>query len=108
MAEKKGKAETKTKSHRQGWLDEKSNPQIQTYTERLGAFLEAMADGKIDKKELKDQEARLVKLMKKVEPELSDDLHEHVTELLCELSAYNIMHTVHELAEARPKTKFRG
>ena len=46
--------------------------------------------------------------MKKVEPKLDDDLHEEVTELLCELTAYNIMHTVSEIAEARPKTKFRG
>ena len=67
-----------------------------------------MADGKIDASELKDQEARVVALMKTVEPELSDELHEQVTHLLCELSAYNIMHTLHELMAARPKTKFRG
>src|SRR5262245_13457302 len=104
MAEKKGKATAK--STRQGWLDAKSIPQIQAYTERLGTFLEAMADGQVDAKELKEQEKRVVKMMKKVEPELSDELHDDVTKLLCELSAYNIMHTVHELAEARPKTKF--
>jgi hypothetical protein len=106
MSGKKDKAESK--SHRSGWLDETSTPQIQAYTEKLGTFLEAMADGKIDKHELKDQEKRVVALMKKVEPELSDELHEEVTKLLCELTAYNIMHTVHDLAEARPKTKFRG
>jgi len=43
-----------------------------------------------------------------VEPELNDHLHEDVTHLLCELTAYNIMHTLHELLAARPKTKFRG
>ena len=106
MAEKKAKAGGKSK--RESWLDAKSNPQIQAYTERLGTFLEAMADGQVDAKELKDQEARVVKMMKKVEPELSDELHDDVTKLLCELSAYNIMHTVHELAGARPKTKVRG
>ena len=57
-----------------------------------------MADGKIETQELKDQEARLIALMKKVEPELNDKLHEDVTHLLCELTAYNIMHTLHELA----------
>ena len=36
---------------------------------------QAMADGRIDKKELEDQEERLVTLMKKVEPELNDRLH---------------------------------
>jgi len=96
------------KAVRASWLDDKATPQIQAYTERLGTFLEAMADGRVDKEELKEQQGRLVALMKKVEPELSDDLHEDVTKLLCELTAYNIMHTIHDLAEARPKTKFRG
>jgi hypothetical protein len=91
------------------WLDEKSDtPLIGQYVERLGSFLHAMADGKIEASELKAQEARLVALMKTVEPELGDELHEKVTHLLCELSAYNIMHTIHDLVEGRPKTKFRG
>ena len=67
-----------------------------------------MADGQIDASELKTQEDRVVALMKTIEPELSDELHEQVTHLLCELSAYNIMHTIHQLVETRPKTKFRG
>ncbi len=101
-------------AHSQGhnrahWLDESTDaPLINDYVHRLSGFMEAMADGKIDDQELKDQEARLVALMKKVEPELNDQLHEDVTHLLCELSAYNIMHTLHELVAARPKTKFRG
>jgi hypothetical protein len=94
--------------NRMSWLDESSTPQIQVYTERLGTFLEAMADGKVDQRELKDQQERLVALLKKVEPKLGDDLHEDVTKLLCELTAYTIMHTIHDLAEARPRTRFRG
>jgi hypothetical protein len=93
-------------SRRMSWLDATATPQIQTYTEKLGTFLEAMADGKVDTDELKAQEARLVALMKRVEPALGDDLHADVTSLLCELTAYNIMHTLHNLAGARPK--FRG
>ncbi len=46
--------------------------------------------------------------MKTVEPELDDKLHEQVTHLLCELSAYNIMHTLHQLMQSQPKTRFRG
>ena len=67
-----------------------------------------MADGRIDDQELKDQEARVVALMKAVEPNLDDELHEQLTHLLCELSAYNIMNTLHQLMGATPKTKFRG
>ena len=91
------------------WLDESTDaPLIHDYAHRLSGFIEAMADGKIETQELKDQEARLIALMKKVEPELNDHLHEDVTHLLCELTAYNIMHTLHELLVARPKTKFQG
>jgi hypothetical protein len=91
------------------WLDEKTDaPLIDEYVQKLGTFLEAMADGRIDASELKSQEDRVVALMKTIEPELSDELHEQVTHLLCELSAFNIMHTIHQFVESRPKTKFRG
>lgn len=91
------------------WLDDgKDTPLIHEYAQRLSGFLEAMADGKIETHELKDQEARVVALMKQVEPDLNDKQHEEVTKLLCELTAYNIMHTLHELMAARPATKFRG
>jgi hypothetical protein len=96
-------------STRTDWLDEKTHtPLIGQYAERLGTFLEAMADGRIEAHELKAQEARVTALMKSVEPKLDDTLHEEVTHLLCELSAYNIMHTLHNLVESAPKTKFRG
>ena len=105
MSKKKsaaGKARTE-------WLDATTDtPLIGQYAERLGTFLEAMADGRIDDQELKAQEARVVALLKAVEPKLDDDLHEQMTHLLCELSAYNIMNTMHQLMEATPKTKFRG
>jgi hypothetical protein len=94
---------------RTDWLDEKTDaPLIGQYVERLGTFLEAMADGRIEAHELKSQEARVTALMKSVEPKLDDALHEEVTHLLCELSAYNIMHTIHKLMESAPRTKFRG
>jgi hypothetical protein len=97
------------KSSRTDWLDDSAErPLIGQYVERLASFLDAMADGRIEAHELKAQEARVVDLMKTVEPQLDDALHEEVTHLLCELSAYNIMHTLHNLMAAQPKTKFRG
>jgi hypothetical protein len=98
------------KTSRAAWLDDKTEtPLIDDYAKRLGSFLDAMADGRVDRHELKDQEKRLVALMKAVEPKLDDELHGQMTALLCELTAYNVMQTVHELASAaRPKTKFRG
>jgi hypothetical protein len=94
---------------KQSWLDDKAQaPLIDGYVQKLGTFVEAMADGHIDDNELRQQEQRLTTLMKEVEPTLSDAQHAQVTKLLCELSAYNIMQTLNTLQSARPKTKFRG
>lgn len=103
------KAKDAGSSTRTDWLDTTTQtPLIGQYAERLGSFLEAMADGRIEPKELEDQEARVVALMKSVEPKLEGALHEEVTHLLCELSAYNIMQSLHKLVVSAPKRKFRG
>lgn len=91
------------------WLDAESHqPVIERYARRLGPFVEAMADGKIDDGEVRAQEKRLVKLMKEVEPTLAPALHEKVTQLLYELTAYNLMHLLHQMEQARPKSTFQG
>ena len=94
---------------RASWLDAESHqPVIEKYARRLGPFVEAMADGQIDDSEVRAQEKRLVKLMKEVEPTLSADLHAKVTQLLYELTAYNLMHILHQMEQARPKATFQG
>jgi hypothetical protein len=101
--------QNETTSSSSSWLDEATQtPIIADHARRLDSFLAAMADGVVDEKELADQEARLVKLMKEVEPQLSPALHEKVTQLLCELTAYDIMQTFHVVQEAKPKVAFRG
>ena len=94
---------------RTSWFDEKSQaPQIEQHARNLGTFIDALADGRIDSHELQAQEARLTTLMKEVEPLLDDKLHAKVTQLLCELTAYDLMQTLFELQQSRGKTKFRG
>jgi len=91
------------------WLDENTDePMIAERAQRLEAFLAAMADGKIDEDELQAQEQRLVQVMREVEPLLDEKLHGKVTQLLCELTAYDIMQAVYTMQQARPKTAFRG
>ena len=91
------------------WLDdEQKTVRIDDYAKQLATFIEAMADGRIDDGELASQEARVVKLMKEVEPKLDDAIHAKVTDLLCQLSAFDAMQMLHSLYESRPKTKFRG
>jgi len=99
----------KSRGARKSWLDPKSNsPLIDEYAQQLGTFIEAMADGIIDEKEVSQQEARVVKLMKTVEPNLTDEQHEAVTRLLCELTAYNIMQMLHAMHAQRKPVRFRG
>ena len=94
---------------RQSWLDDNAQTTlIDDYARNLSSFVDAMADGVVDAKEVAAQEKRVVELMKEIEPQLDDAMHEQVTQLLCELSAYNAMQLLHSLYEARPKTQVPG
>ena len=94
---------------RTNWIDETTQaPRLDQYARQLDSFAEAMADGRVDQAELGAQEQRLTALMKEIDPQLDDALHARVTELLCELTAYNIMKCFHELQQARPQSAFRG
>src|SRR5260221_13654545 len=91
------------------WFDDKTaTPLIDQHARKLTSFTDALADGKVDDGEIKSQETRVLPLMKETEPKLDDALHASVTELLCELTAYALMQTLHEMQKARPRTAFRG
>jgi hypothetical protein len=91
------------------WFDAKSHaPLIEQYARQLDGFLQAMADGIVEEKEVKAQEKRLVTLMKEVEPLLNNSLHNKVTQLLCELTAYDLMQVLYTMHKNRPQTTWRG
>ena len=91
------------------WFDDGSDsPLLAEYARKLDSFLDVVADGRVDAKELEAQEKRLVTLMREVEPLLSAEAHEKVTRLLCEVTAYDLMHALHLAGAARPHTRFRG
>lgn len=92
---------------RTSWFDEKVEvPIIQEQVKKLESFTSALADGLVSKHEVSSQEQRLMAAMKKVEGELSDDLHSKVTTLLVELSAYNVMRLLHELQTEHARIAF--
>ena len=102
-------AEAKAAGKRTPWFDEASEtPLLGEYARKLTSFLEVVADGRVDAKEIDAQEKRVVKLMKELEPLLSEEAHEKVTELLCEVTAYDLMNTLHMAAKARKPVAFRG
>jgi hypothetical protein len=91
------------------WFDEKNESEMITeYARKLDSFLDVVADGVVDSKELEAQEKRVVALMREVEPLLSPEAHEKITHLLCEVTAYDLMNAMHLAGKSRPRTKFRG
>ena len=92
---------------RTSWFDEKAEHEaIQERASKLESFTSSLADGVVSKQELGGQEQRLVAAMKKLEPALSDDLHAKVTDVLVELTAYNVMRLLHELQAERARMTF--
>jgi hypothetical protein len=92
---------------RVSWFDDKAeHPVIQERVAKLDTFTSALADGVVTKQELANQEARLATAMKSLEPKLSDEVHAAVTAVLVELTAYNVMRLLHELAAERARVAF--
>lgn len=93
---------------RASWFDADTEvPNLDAKIQELDSFTEAMADGKIDSEELETQQDRVVEAMKSVEADLDDATHAKVTALLVEVTAYDIMRTVHELQKERLRRKFK-
>ena len=92
---------------RAGWFDDRAeHPLIHEKLEKLESFTSAMADGVVSQQELTGQEERLVKAMKTLEENLSDELHATATTVLVELTAYNVMRVLHELQNERARLAF--
>ena len=92
---------------RASWFDDRAeHPVIQEQIAKLESFTSAMADGVVEKRELDAQEQRVSAAMKKLEPELSNELHAKVTNVLVELTAYNVMRLLHELHAGRARVAF--
>lgn len=95
--------------NRMSWLDaEARTPIIDLYAQQLDSFISTIADGKVDENEVQSQEARLVQLMQEIEPQLDDTMHAKITQLLCELTAYDIMQVLHTMQQAQPHAMFQG
>jgi len=91
------------------WFDDASSaPVIEEQARRLTTFMTALADGKVEAHEVKEQEQRLVAAMKEADAALDNAAHAKVTQLLCELTAYDLMNMLYALEQARPKTTFHG
>ena len=90
------------------WLDEETQlPALDAHVQQLEHFTRSLADGVIDKSELETQTGHLIAAMKDVQDDLSEAQHAKVTTLLVELTATNVMQTLHELAASRARSVMR-
>jgi len=91
------------------WFDDNSeSPLLAEQARKLCSFLDAITDdGQVDINELKAQEKRVVGLMKQVEPLLSQEVHAKVTELLYEVTAYDMMNTLYMASRVDSQTHGR-
>jgi len=83
---------------RANWIDDENHPDLDEHVGQLEHFLSSIADGVVDKDELAKQEENLIAAMKAAESTLDDTQHALVTKLLVELTAYNVMGALHEMA----------
>ena len=92
---------------RMSWFDEDAaHPVVLESVNKLESFTSALADGEVSKNELASQEQRLLTAMRALEPALNDDQHAKVTTVLVEVTAYNVMRTLHELQAERARMAF--
>lgn len=92
---------------RTSWFDENAGFEaIQDRASKLESFTSALADGEVSKNEVASQEQRLTTAMRALEPTLNEDQHAKVTAVLVELTAYNVMRTLHELQAERARMAF--
>lgn len=83
---------------RKGWFDPQSSElMFATYMEQMESWQEALADGKVDPEEVRQQGERVSTLLRALEPKLSDALHEEVTQVLFELAVFYGMQRLAEL-----------
>jgi len=84
------------------WFDAATDSALLSeYARKLDSFHEAVADRRVDVKELEAQEKLVVDLMKEVEPVLDPVAYEKVTRLLCEVTAYDLMTAFHLAGKSR-------
>ncbi|MCP3903193.1 MAG: hypothetical protein GY715_06100 [Planctomycetes bacterium] len=93
---------------RTSWLADDGSVAVDDLARRMESFVKTMADGIVSDDELAAQEKRLADLMRDIEPKLDDAMHARITELLCELTAFDIMQVVHAMQASQPKTVFNG
>jgi hypothetical protein len=108
-AKKPAKTTKAAGGKRVNWVDpDAQTPLLNEYARQMSSFVQALSDGVVEESEIAEQEKQVVALMKEIEPKLSDDLHDKITRLLCEVTVYDMMQLILSLQKERMRTTFQG
>ncbi len=84
---------------RESWFGESNEFKFARYVEKMESWQKALADGIVQPEELQAQMERVTGMMRVLEPKLSDELHQEVTELFYELAVFYGMARMAELTQ---------
>ena len=84
---------------RTSWFDpESSGLAFDQYVEKMESWQSALADGVVVPDEVEQQAERLADMLRKLEPKLSDELHQDLTAVFRELAVLYGMQQIAQLA----------
>lgn len=70
---------------RTSWFDPETNEAMfSKYIDQMESWQEALADGVVEPEEVKQQAERVAEMLRALEPKLSDELHEELTQIFYE------------------------
>jgi hypothetical protein len=78
---------------RKSWFDESNRMSFQRYYQQMSSWQQALADGQIQPSEVEAQAQRVAEHLRKLEPTLTDEQHEMVTDILGELAVLHALQT---------------
>ena len=85
---------------RKKWFDPESNElEFTKYTGQMESWQRALADGVVEPTEVREQAERVAAMLRALEPKLSDELHEEITNVFFELSVLYGMQRLLEVTE---------
>lgn len=90
---------------RDGWFDGKGlDLYREDFLDTHEGWKKYIADGKITASEILEQELKIAKMLRKLEPKLSDELHAEVTKVLLEYEVLVNMSLIHypSMMEEKP------
>lgn len=85
---------------RKSWFDPESNElMFSQYLEQMESWQRALADGVVEPEEVQQQAEKVSEMLRALEPRLSDELHEELTQVLYEWAVLQGMERLAQLTE---------